>query len=119
MAESAVTTNEPNDDALIIRVLVDRLEEDNIQRLQADVAGTALESPHSAIILDLAKVDFMPSLSLAALVRLVTEFRARDQRLLLAGLQPQVREIFIMTHLDRLFELHPDIDAALRSVRMG
>lgn len=119
MAEPAVTKTEQTDNAVILHVQVDRLDEDNVHRLQTEVAGAADAAPQLPIVLDLAQVDFMPSLSLAALVRLVTQFRARDQRLLLAGLQPQVREVFTITHLDRLFELHPDIPAALKSVGLA
>ena len=62
------------------------------------------------------RILIIVSLSLAALVRLHTEFRSRQQRLIFAGLQPQLRDLFVMTRLDRLFELQEDVAAAVRAV---
>jgi anti-sigma B factor antagonist len=71
----------------------------------------------SYLVLDLARVQFIPSLSLAALIRMLTECRARDQQLMLVGLHPHIREMFRLTRLDRLFELQPDVPSALRKIR--
>jgi anti-sigma B factor antagonist len=119
MAEPVVTAVEREDDVIIVHVQTERLDEENVQRLEAEVSAIAQESPLTPIVLDLTRVAFMPSLSLAALVRLVAPLRDRQQRLLLAGMQPQVREVFVVTHLDRLFELHSDVATALRTVRPG
>jgi len=37
----------------------------------------------------------------------------------LACLVPQVREVFALTHLDRVFETYPDVAAALASFPSG
>jgi anti-anti-sigma factor len=62
-------------------------------------------------------VRFIPSLSLAALIRMLTECRAREQRLMLVGLDPTLRELFRLTRLDRLFELQADVPSALKKIR--
>jgi anti-anti-sigma factor len=60
----------------------------------------------------MARVNFMPSMSLAGLLRLSQLFRSRKQRLVLIGLQSSVRETLVVTKLDRLFEIHKDLAAA-------
>ena len=48
---------------------------------------------------------------------IVDQMLGCDQRLMLAGLQPPVREALSITRLDRLFEIHDDVDSAL--TRLG
>ena len=119
MPEPAVAAVEQQPNVVIIRALVESFDEENVRRFQGEVRAAADTNAGLPVVLDLAKVNFMPSMSLAALVRLVTEFRSRKQRLVLAGLQPQVREIFMLTRLDRLFELQDDVAAAVRAADFG
>ncbi len=117
MPESPVTAIEPQPDVVVVRVLPERLDEQQLRQLQADVRAAAGTHPGLPFVLDLARVSFMPSMSLAGLIRLRAEFGARQQRLTLAGLQPQVRDVFVVTRLDRLFDLQDDVAAALRAIR--
>ncbi len=115
MSESPIVTVEDLSDLIVLHVGVGELDEGHLRRLQSEVRAAAATSPRRPCVLDLERVSFMPSLSLAALVRLSAEFQARRQRLILAGLQTRVRELFVVTRLDRLFELHDDVAAAVRA----
>jgi anti-anti-sigma factor len=117
MPESPVTAIEPQPDLVVVRVLPERLDEEQLRQLQADVRAATGTHPGLPFVLDLAQVSFMPSLSLAGLLRLRSEFAARQQRLTLAGVQPQVRDVFVVTRLDRVFDLQDDVAAALRAIR--
>jgi anti-sigma B factor antagonist len=117
MPESSITSVEELSDLVVLHVVVEELNEAQLQQLQIEVRAAADANPGRPCVVDLARVSFMPSLSLAALVRVYTEFQGRQQRLILAGLQPQVRDLFVMTRLDRLFELQEDVAAAMRAVR--
>jgi anti-sigma B factor antagonist len=119
MSDAAVTLIEHPPEAVVVRVQVDRLDESSLKVLRSDTSAAAAESPHLPVILDLAKVAFMPSLSLGAMVQLAKEFQIRKQRLILAGLQPFVRETMSITRLDRLFEIHEDLPAAVKAARGG
>jgi anti-sigma B factor antagonist len=117
MPESPIAAVETDSDLVVIRILTDRLDEDHLRALQSEVRAAAAAHPSLPCILDLASVSFVPSLTLAGLIRLHSEFQARRQRLILAALQPQVRNVIVITRLDRLFELHEDVASATRSVR--
>ena len=117
MPESPVTAIEPQPDAVIVRVLPDRLDEQQLQQLHAELRAAAGTHPGLPFVVDLARVSFMPSMSLAGLIRLRADFGARQQHLTLAGLQPQVRDVFVVTRLDRLFDLQEDVPTALRALR--
>ena len=111
------TVVERLDDVVVIRVQVRDLDEAHTKAVHADVNAAAAESPGLPFILDLSSVKFLPSITLGAMVRLGQSFRARNQRLLLTGLQPTIRQVLTITKLDRMFEIQDDVDAALRATR--
>lgn len=119
MSETTVPTVEVLPEAVVVRVLTHILDEDNITSLRAAVEGAVGTSPSLPFIIDMAAVKFVPSLTLGVLVRLVTEFRARRQRLVFVALQPTVRHVLSITRLDRVMELMEDVASARRSITAG
>jgi anti-sigma B factor antagonist len=117
MPESPVVTIEETPEALVVHVQAESLDEERVRALQVAVRGAAEANPVQLCILDLARVGFLPSMSLATLIRLHSELHGRQQRLVLAAVQPRVRELIVMTRLDRLFELHEDVEHAMRAAR--
>ena len=71
------------------------------------------------LILDLSELSFIDSSGLSALVAGYKAAVEAGGSLKLACLVPQVREVFALTHLDRVFETYPDADAALASFPSG
>ncbi len=70
---------------------------------------------HVELLCDLSAVTFLDSSGLAALVSGLKSTREAGGWIKLAGLNLQVRNIFSLTRLDRVFELYPDVEAALAS----
>lgn len=118
MSDTPVTQIENLGDVVVVRVLAPQLDELPAREMQHDVIAAAAETPHSPFVLDMSQVTFMPSLSLAVLVRISSDLRSRNQRLILAGLQPMVRQVIVVTRLDRLFELAESAEAAIRILRV-
>src|SRR5215813_9403375 len=119
MAEAQVTAVEQRPELTVVRILVESLDEGQLDQLQKAVRDAADANPVRPLVLEFSQVGFVPSLSLATIIRLHTELRSRGQRLVLVGLRPSVREVFVITRLDRLLELQDDLAAAERSVRAG
>lgn len=117
MSEPAIATIEKQPDVILVHVESQRLDESNTRRLEAAVRQAATEMPNLPFIVDLGKVGFLSSLSLAALVRLALDFRDRHQRLVLAAAQPDVRQVFEVTRLGRVMEIRDDVNAALAAIR--
>jgi len=65
------------------------------------------------VVIDLSKVTIVPSMALGLLVQMSNKCKAREQRLKLAGVPPQVRQVFTITRLDRVFQFADSVDAAL------
>ncbi|HVO19968.1 MAG TPA: STAS domain-containing protein [Anaeromyxobacter sp.] len=72
-----------------------------------------VEEGHWEIVCDLGGVGFLDSAGLSALVSGLKATRERGGFLKLVGVSDQVARIFRLTMLDRVFEIHPSVDAAL------
>lgn len=71
---------------------------------------------HDLWVIDLAKVDFMNSSGLVALVTGLKAARHSGCRLVLCNVQAPVRLIFELTQLDSVFEIFETYDAVLTTV---
>ena len=67
------------------------------------------------LIIDLSAVRFIDSSGLGALVSGLKNASAREGNLKLCCLQPQVRSMFELTRLHRVFEIYVNLDEALNS----
>lgn len=63
------------------------------------------------IVLDLAKVDFVDSSGLGAIVATMKALGG-DRKLELAGLTPTVDKVFRLTRMDTVFAIYPNTDVA-------
>ena len=64
-------------------------------------------------VVDLAGVTYMDSSGIATLVEALQATKKNSGRLVVAGLAPRVREVFELMNLQTVFELAPDVAAAL------
>ena len=65
------------------------------------------------LVVDLSEVTYMDSAGLAALIEAMQKVEGYGGKFLLAGLQETVRSIFEISRLDQVFQIFPDVDAAL------
>jgi len=68
-------------------------------------------------VIDLAKVDFMDSSGLVALITGLKAARKCDCRLVLCNVQAPVQLIFELTRLDSVFEIFESYDVLLSAVK--
>jgi anti-sigma B factor antagonist len=66
------------------------------------------------IVVDLSEVSFLDSSGLGVLVMVHKRVRMAGGALQLAGCQPEVVSIFRITALDRVIEMFPTVEDALR-----
>jgi anti-sigma B factor antagonist len=119
MSDPSATVVEKHPGAVVVRIQAVQLDEANISAVRSEVDAAGSESPQACIVVDMVNVGYLPSLSLAGLIQRSQVFKSRGQRLVMARMQPPVREIFTVTRLDRLFEIHDDLAAFLKSAGMG
>jgi anti-sigma B factor antagonist len=113
--EATPFTIEKRDVAVIARPELSMIDEDELKTLIQLIDQSA--GPNSGItlvVLDLSRIRMLPSLTLGLLVQLSKKCKARQQKLKLAAMQPQVRQVFSITRLDRVFDLSPSVESALQ-----
>lgn len=71
------------------------------------------------LIISMEGVEFLDSSGLGALVACLRKVKDKKGEIKIAGLRPEVRSIFDMTRVSRLFDIHPDTDSALKVSAAG
>lgn len=91
------------------------LDEANIQLIGEEI-GTLIDAePNPKLLISFANVDHLSSAALGTLIQINNKVRARGGQLKLANIDPQIYEVFVITRLYRLFQIHETTDAALKS----
>ena len=115
--EQPILSIEGHDEIVLAAVQCARLDEDLTRRMQEEVAAAASRVEGLPVVLDMSAVEFIPSLSLGALVKLLMDFKEKGRRFILAGVQPPIRGALAVTRLDKVFEMYNTVDEALSRIR--
>lgn len=98
----------------LIRVTAVRLDAAIAPELKRECAGV-IKAGTSRIMLDLDAVQFMDSSGLGAVI---SSFKLTGQKgdFVICNMNEAVREIFTLTHMDRLFEIYPSADEGFQKM---
>ena len=99
-------------DSVTIISLSGKMNAITVSELKA-LLKKSIEEGSIRMIVDLSAVDFMDSSGLSALISALKGCREKGGFLRLVNLQAQVRRVFELTLLDRVFEVYASVDAAL------
>jgi anti-sigma B factor antagonist len=113
MPDEQAVAIQPNEQVIWAVIQPSRLDERTAEQMQSDVLAAATKRPKIPVVLDLANIEFLPSLALGALVSMNRNLKSEGHRFMLVGIQPMVRGVFSLTRMDKLFEIHPSVDEAL------
>jgi anti-sigma B factor antagonist len=104
-------TTQTRPKVLSVLVLEDRIDAASaiqFKELMRDLTQTA----HPRVVLDLARVKFLDSSGLGAIVA-VKKLLGADRALELSSLTPTVEKVFRLTRMDTIFTIHPSHEAAV------
>jgi anti-sigma B factor antagonist len=94
---------------------VDRkiLDAANIQELGEELFNLVEHDGHKNVLLDFSNVEFLSSAALNKLIILDKKVKSKSGQLKLCNLMPEIREVFVITRLNQLFEIEDTKDSAL------
>lgn len=98
-------------DAQIVTVTCDRIDAAIAIQFKEQMRVETEGGP-PRVILDLAKVDFIDSSGLGAIVAAMKQLET-GRRMDLANLTPMVEKVFRLTRMDTVFHLFPSLDDAI------
>jgi anti-anti-sigma factor len=84
------------------------LDDATIQEIGEELSQVVEAEGRSKIVLDFSSVCYLSSAALGKLISLNKHMRARGRTLKLARVPPDIYEVFVVTKLDRLFEIEQD-----------
>jgi len=99
---------------VLLVVQEERLDAHNSGELKAQMAKL-FEEGRNNLVIDLQGVKFVDSSGLGAMVSGFKNASSRNGSLKLSGLQLQVKSMFELTRLHRVFDIYPDVGEALAS----
>ena len=89
------------------------LDELTIRSIGEELFAVLEKSEERNILLDFRAVQFMSSSALGTLIRFSKRCKEFKAHLKLCGISPQIFQVFKITGLDKVFEIHKDQQEAL------
>ena len=105
---------EASGNVMVIFVREERLDAHNSDELKKEM-NRLFDSGTTDILLDLKEVRFIDSSGLGVLVSGFKNASTRQGSLKLCGLQAQVKSMFELTRLHRVFDIFQTVDEALEN----
>jgi len=93
------------------------LDAATIDRMAANLKELVGTAPESRFLFDFDRVGYHSSNALGMLIGLQRRVVQHKGRLKLAGINPEVMEVFRITKLDMVFDIYKDAPAALEAFR--
>lgn len=91
------------------------LDELSITEIGDELARLADEQTNPKILLSFKNVEHLSSAALGMLIKLNKEMASKSGKLKLSDIAPQIFEVFKITRLNKLFDIHDTAEKALGS----
>ncbi len=92
---------------------------DALQGIEDQMLHAVKSTPSPLVVVDFAKVEFLPTIGLGTLIAVQKWTRERDGRLRIAALTGRVSDLFRISRLDRIFEIDATVEEAIANLRAG
>ncbi len=98
---------------------VDRniLEEASIQQIGEEIGALVESSANPKILLNFENVEHLSSAALGTLITINTKVRQKSGQLRLSNIDKQIYEVFVITKLNKLFQIHGSNEEAMESFK--
>ena len=104
----------------IIRIsFIDRniLDEANIQQIGDEITALIDQTANPKLLIDFENVEHLSSAALGTLITINNKIRQKGGQLRLSNIDGQIYEVFVITKLNKLFQIHQDNVQALGSFK--
>ncbi|HUS39208.1 MAG: STAS domain-containing protein [Pirellulales bacterium] len=108
-----ITVNEVGNVAVVRFVDRKILDEAIIQELGTELQGVVEHSGKSNLLLCFENVEFLSSAALGKLIKLNVTVKKNSGQLKLSNIRPEIYEVFAITRLNKIFDIHEDETDAL------
>ena len=92
------------------------LDEAVIAQLSAQLQALVADADSAKFVLDFVNVGHMSSSALGMLITLNKRVQERGGQLRLCNIRPSIYEVFVITRLNEILQIHPSRQEALASI---
>jgi len=97
---------EKNDDVILVRLgKFQDLDDLTTDKISDELLGLPARPDCNHLLLDFTGVGQLASTMLAKLLQLRRKMEPKGQKLMLCGMNSHLRSVFVITRLDRLFDI--------------
>ena len=93
------------------------LDEANIQLIGEELSSVIDAGPKPKLLISFSNVDHLSSAALGTLITVNNRIRTAQGQLRLSDIDPQIYEVFVITKLNKLFEIHETAADAIKSFK--
>jgi len=93
------------------------LEESSIQEIGQQLFDLVETEGREKIVLNFSNVEYLSSAALGKLITMNKKVKQSRGQLKLCSIRPQIYEVFIITKLNKLFDIHDEETAAVNSFK--
>ena len=115
--ESRIKVSHEDD---VIRVqFLDRniLDESSIQQIGEEIGQLIDGATNPKLLISFEQVEHLSSAALGTLITINNKRKQKGGQLRLASIDPQIYEVFVITKLDQLFQIHKTAEEAIASFK--
>ena len=91
------------------------LDELCIHEIQEELGKVVEFAPATKLLLSFKNVEYLSSAALGMLITLKKRVEEKQGKLKLSDINPQIYEVFKITRLNKIFDIHPSQDKARAS----
>lgn len=105
-------------DVAVVKFIDKRiLDEQNIQLIGEQLFGLVDDDGKRKILLNFGNVEYLSSAALGKLITMNKKVRGVSGQLKLCSIRPEIYEVFEITNLNKVFQIHDDEKGALESFK--
>lgn len=112
--ESRIRVKRVNDVTQVEFVDRNILDEANIQAIGDEITQLIDGQTGPKLLISFTNVEHLSSAALGTLITINNRMRNKGQ-LRLCKIDPQIYEVFVITRLNKLFQIHESVDDAMKS----
>ena len=103
-----------DNDGVTLVEFIDRniLDEANIQAINEEITAVIEQADIPKVLISFSNVDHLSSAALGALITINNKIREKQGQLHLANIDPQIYKVFVISRLNKLFNIHDTTDEA-------
>ncbi len=112
-AESRLRIRKENDVHQVEFIDRNILDEGNIQQIGEEISEIIEAEGKPNVLISFSNVDHLSSAALGTLITLNNKVKGKNGQLRLANIDPQIYEVFVITKLNKLFQIHDTTSEAM------